>query len=124
MADLTDRYLEGTLSPAQARELAQSALDQPDLFDDLTFQAVAQGGLVGRRGCRKTKKRCNATSAENLLRPAQRELAQAALQNDELFDALAAHGAMETSLTGSRGPFRARAPVESAARKCVPVPAP
>ena len=97
MADLTDRYLEGGLSPAQARELAQAALDRPDLFDELTFQAIANAGLSGA-GTVGDEEALKLHFGGKLDASGQRELAQAALENDELFDALAAHGAVEASL--------------------------
>ncbi|MBZ5607829.1 MAG: tetratricopeptide repeat protein [Acidobacteriia bacterium] len=108
MADLPERqierYLEGQLSPAEARELAQSALDRPELFDELTFQAVTKAALVDPAVKEKLDNLAAGDDALKLyvsgeLSPqAQRELAQEALENEELFDALAAHGAMEQSL--------------------------
>jgi hypothetical protein len=43
-----DRYLAGELSRAEERELAQAALDDPDLFDLMTVSAVTHEAL--RRG--------------------------------------------------------------------------
>ncbi len=88
-----ERYVQGSLSPAEARALAQSALDQPELFEDLTFRAVAKAGLAGQGDEALTLYVSGKLPPE-----AQRELAQAALENEELFDALAAHGAVERSL--------------------------
>jgi len=79
-------------------------LDQPELFDDLTFQAVASAALSDPAA----KDRLDRSSqhadealkqlAGQLSSPAARELAQEALENPELFDAIAAHGAMEQAL--------------------------
>jgi hypothetical protein len=54
--DRVDRYLRGELTPAEARELAQESLENPELFEELTYAAVAkktvaagfQGGKVMR----------------------------------------------------------------------------
>jgi hypothetical protein len=50
MADPTDdrveRYFAGQLSAAEERELAQAALDDPDLFDELTALAVTKDAIV------------------------------------------------------------------------------
>src|SRR5690242_17173944 len=40
-----DRFARGELSPAESRELARNALDDPALFDELTGIAVARKGL-------------------------------------------------------------------------------
>jgi len=40
-----DRFARGDLSPAESRELARKALDDPGLFDELTDIAVARKGL-------------------------------------------------------------------------------
>jgi hypothetical protein len=45
MSDRIDRYVRGELSPQEARELAQAALDSPALFDDLTDSALAKAAL-------------------------------------------------------------------------------
>ncbi len=42
MSDQLDRFARGDLSPAEARKLAQKALDDPDLFDELTGIAIAR----------------------------------------------------------------------------------
>ena len=43
-----DRFACGELSPAESRNLAQQALDDHDLFDELTSTAVARCGLAAR----------------------------------------------------------------------------
>jgi hypothetical protein len=45
---LLDRFARGELSPAESRELAQQALDNHDLFDELTATAIARRGLETR----------------------------------------------------------------------------
>lgn len=105
MADETNRYLEGTLTPAEARALAQSSLDQEELFDDLTFDAVAKTSLTAPE-VRAKLDELSLSSEEALKRyvggrlaPAeQRELAQLALGDQDLFDALAAHAAVEQNI--------------------------
>lgn len=44
-----DRFARGDLSPLESRELARKALDDSELFEDLTSMAVARAGLQ-RRG--------------------------------------------------------------------------
>src|SRR5580658_7806103 len=39
--DSIDRYARRELTPAEARELAQKSLDDPELFEDLTASALA-----------------------------------------------------------------------------------
>lgn len=47
------RFARGELSPAESRELAQKALDNEELFDELTWTAVARTAL--RKGaCKKS----------------------------------------------------------------------
>ena len=48
MTDRIDRYVRGELSPQEARTLAQSCLDSPDLFDELTDAALAKAALNPR----------------------------------------------------------------------------
>jgi hypothetical protein len=43
-----DRFARGELSPAESRELARNTLDDPALFDELTYIAVARKGLEQR----------------------------------------------------------------------------
>ncbi len=43
--DRVDRYARGELTPAEARELAQASLDSPELFEELTWSAVAKTAL-------------------------------------------------------------------------------
>lgn len=89
-----DRYLRGELSAAEARELAQAALDRRGLFEELTLAAVALHGVAAQ----PSSDGLESYIGGHLSASAQRELAQAALSDDELFDALAAHGAVEKSL--------------------------
>jgi len=44
-----DRFARGELSPTEARELARKALDDPELFDELTYASVARTGLADRK---------------------------------------------------------------------------
>jgi hypothetical protein len=44
-----DRFARGELSPTEARELARKALDDPELFDELTYSSVARTGLADRK---------------------------------------------------------------------------
>lgn len=89
-----DRYLRGDLTPRDARELAQAALDRPGLFEDLTLAGVALHGVAAQ----PSGDVLESYVAGRATAPEQRELAQAALADDALFDALAAHGAVEKSL--------------------------
>src|SRR5690348_8844920 len=41
-----DGYVSGELNATEARELAQKSLDDPKLFEDLTFLAVAKAALA------------------------------------------------------------------------------
>jgi hypothetical protein len=43
-----DRFARGELSPAESRELARQALDNPDLFEELTVTAIAKTELHNR----------------------------------------------------------------------------
>ena len=45
LEDRIDRYARGELTPAEARELAQASLDSPELFEELTWSAVAKTAL-------------------------------------------------------------------------------
>jgi hypothetical protein len=74
-----DRYANHELQPAAARALAQAALDDSELFEELTAVALAEAALESP-----------ATT--------DRALAQAALDNEDLFDALVASGAVEAGL--------------------------
>jgi len=89
-----DRYLRGDLSAAEARELAQAALDRRGLFEELTLAAVALHGVAAQQSSDDLESYIGG----RLSASAQRELAHAALSDHELFDALAAHGAIEKSL--------------------------
>jgi hypothetical protein len=44
-----NRFARGELSPEESRALAQRALDDPDLFDELTAVSVGRAGLSPRR---------------------------------------------------------------------------
>jgi hypothetical protein len=48
MSDKLDRFARGKLSPAESRELAQQALDDHDLFDQLTSASLARRGPAAR----------------------------------------------------------------------------
>jgi tetratricopeptide (TPR) repeat protein len=82
-----DPYINRELHPPAARALAQAALDDPDLFEELTAIALAQAALESP-----------ATT--------DRALAQAALENEELFDALVASGAAAAGLPPRTRPKR------------------
>jgi tetratricopeptide (TPR) repeat protein len=43
--DQIDRYARGELTAAESRELAQKALDDPELFENLTYSALAKEAL-------------------------------------------------------------------------------
>ncbi len=86
-----EEYLRGDLSIADARALAQKALDRPDLFEELTLAAVATHGLAAQPDTDPLELYVSG----RLPGAAQRELAQAALADHELFDALAVHSAVE-----------------------------
>jgi tetratricopeptide (TPR) repeat protein len=45
LEDQIDRYARRELSAAEAQELAQRSLDDPELFEDLTFSALANAAL-------------------------------------------------------------------------------
>ena len=45
LEDQIDRYARRELSAAEARELAQRSLDDSELFEDLTFTALANAAL-------------------------------------------------------------------------------
>ena len=44
-----DRFARGELSPTESRELARRALDDPELFEELTSTSIARTGLADRR---------------------------------------------------------------------------
>jgi hypothetical protein len=46
--DRIDRYVRRELTAAEGRELAQESLDSPELFEELTFSALAKGALSSR----------------------------------------------------------------------------
>ncbi|HTC87811.1 MAG TPA: hypothetical protein VK686_05900, partial [Bryobacteraceae bacterium] len=73
-----DRYVNRELHPAAARALAHEALDDSNLFDELTAVALVQAALESP-----------ATT--------DRALAQAALDDESLFDTLVARGAVEAA---------------------------
>jgi hypothetical protein len=74
-----DRYVKRELHPAAARALAHEALDDSNLFDELTAVALVRAALESP-----------ATT--------DRGLAQAALDDENLFDTLVARGAMEAAI--------------------------
>jgi len=83
-----DRFMNRELHPAAARALAHQALDDADLFEELTAVALVQAAL-----------KSPATT--------DRSLAQSALDDENLFDTLVARGAVEASV---RTPFRSKRP--------------
>lgn len=82
-----DRYMNRELDPSAARALAQAALDDSELFDELTAVALAQAALESP-----------ATT--------DRALAQSALDDEDLFDTLVARGALEIGLPAQHQPKR------------------
>src|ERR1700691_5938989 len=74
-----ERYMNRELHPAAARATAHEALDDSDLFEELTAVALVRAALES-----------SATT--------DRGLAQAALADDDLFDTLVARGAMEAAI--------------------------
>ncbi len=74
-----DRFANRELHPAAARALAHEALNDTDLFDQLTAVAVVQAALESPAAT-------------------DRKLAQAALDDQDLFDTLVARGALEAAL--------------------------
>jgi hypothetical protein len=89
-----DRYWNRELHPAAARAMAHEALDDSDLFDELSAVALVRAALD------------SSTTTD-------RGLAQAALDDDDLFDTLVARGAMEASVRFP--PRRNRWPIAAAA---------
>jgi Tfp pilus assembly protein PilF len=83
-----DRFVNRKLHPAAARAMAHEALDDADLFEELTAVAVAQASLE------------SASTTD-------RALAQSALDDPDLFDTLVARGAIEAAV---RTPFRSKRP--------------
>ena len=47
--DRLDRYARGELTPVEARQLARQALDDPELFEDLTCTALAKAAAARRK---------------------------------------------------------------------------
>jgi len=45
-AERLDRYVRGELTPAEARELAQESLEDPGLFEELTYSALANKAIA------------------------------------------------------------------------------
>ncbi len=93
-----DLYVRGELSPVEARELAQLALRRPDLFEELNATALAKAAVES--GAWQTTKidRLPHYVSGQLSPTEERALAREALSDDQLFDALAAHGAVEKAL--------------------------
>ena len=73
-----DQYINRELHPAAARAMAHDALNDPELFEELTAVALVQAALESP-----------ATT--------DRSLAQAALDDENLFDTLVASGAAEAA---------------------------
>ena len=74
-----DRFVDRKLHPAAARALAHEALDDTNLFEQLTAVALVQAALESP-----------ATT--------DRGLAQSALDDQDLFDTLVARGAVEAAV--------------------------
>jgi tetratricopeptide (TPR) repeat protein len=55
LEDRLDRHARGELTAVEARELAQKSLDDPDLFEDLTYSALAKKAVSDTRFPRKTR---------------------------------------------------------------------
>jgi hypothetical protein len=51
--DRIDCYVRGELAAAEARELAQESLDDPELFEDLTCSALAKAAVSARSAGRQ-----------------------------------------------------------------------
>ena len=52
--DRIDRHVRGHLTAAEARQLAQESLDAPELFEELTYSALAKSALTTRSVPRRT----------------------------------------------------------------------
>jgi len=78
-----DRYMDRELDPAAARALAHEALDDCDLFEELTAVALVEAAL-----------KSPATT--------DRALAQAAIDDEHLFDTLVARGAVDAAVRAPR----------------------
>jgi hypothetical protein len=74
-----ERYMNRELHPAAARAMAHEALDDSDLFEELTAVALVQAALESP-----------ATT--------DRSLAQTALDDEDLFDTLVARGAADAAM--------------------------
>src|SRR5580700_5775524 len=74
-----ERYMNRELHPAAARAMAHEALDDSDLFEELTAVALVQAALESP-----------ATT--------DRALAKSALDDQDLFDTLVARGAVEAAV--------------------------
>jgi hypothetical protein len=81
--DRIERYMNRELHPAAARAMAHEALDDSDLFEELTAVALVQAALESP-----------ATT--------DRGLAQSALDDEDLFDTLVARGAAEAAIGNPR----------------------
>jgi hypothetical protein len=81
--DRIERYMNRELHPAAARAMAHEALDDSDLFEELTAVALVQAALESP-----------ATT--------DRSLAQSALDDEDLFDTLVARGAAEAAIRSPR----------------------
>jgi len=93
-----DLYMRGELSPSEARELAQQALDRPDLFEELNAVALAKAAFEdGEWQTTKIDRLPHYVSGQ-LSPMEERELAREALSDDQLFNALAVHGTVEKGL--------------------------
>ena len=77
--DRIERYMNRELHPAAARAMAHEALDDSDLFEELTAVALVRAALESPS-------------------TTDRSLAQSALDDEDLFDALVARGAAEAAM--------------------------
>jgi hypothetical protein len=77
--DRMERYMNREQHPAAARAMAHEALDDSDLFEELTAVALVQAALESPS-------------------TTDRGLAQAALDDEDLFDTLVARGASEAAM--------------------------
>jgi len=96
-----DLYARGELSPAEARALAQESLNRPGLFEELNCVALARAavGQAPRPVSSESNDDILKRYVSGRLSPIEeRKLAREALNNEQLFDALATHATVENAL--------------------------
>ncbi len=96
-----DLYARGELSLADARALAQESLNRPDLFEELNCVALAKAavGQASRPVSSESNDEILERYVSGRLSPLEeRKLAREALNNEQLFDALATHATVEKGL--------------------------